>query len=422
MSLESATFISDLNSSNPPGGDNVAQADDHIRLLKATIKATFPSITGAVNASQAQLNNLNSIAALSILGNGTNGAAAPTALAAGTDGHVLRRSGTAVSFGKVANAGIADSAIRDVNVYDRSASSVWGRSAATDGPINDIVAASNDQVLRRTANVVGFGTVDTGGITAKAITYAKMQDISATQRVHGRNTAAAGVTEEVTLSQLLDWIGSAAQGDILYRGAASWARLAAGTSGQILQTGGAGANPSWITAASNAGPTPLVILSIANARYRPAGTFGNTNAAIAANTLYAVPWYNPAQTTFTKISIRVTTLSAGNVRLGIFNDVNGHPGTVLVDCGTASTASTGLKEIAFSQAIAPGWYWFGAVFSGTPTINTNTSTFGSSDASSPTSASIDSYIRAFAYAPLVDETAQTYALGIVAPITLIGTT
>lgn len=36
-----------------------------------------------------------------------------------------------------------------------------------------------------------------------------------------------------------------AQGDILYRGASSWTRLPAGTAGQILQSGGAGSNPSW---------------------------------------------------------------------------------------------------------------------------------------------------------------------------------
>lgn len=89
-------------------------------------------------------------------------------------------------------------------------------------------------------------TVDNG-----VITYAKMQNVSATARLLGRNTAGAGVVEEVTLSQLLDFIGSAAQGDILYRGASAWARLGAGTSGQFLQTQGAGANPQWSTPAGS---------------------------------------------------------------------------------------------------------------------------------------------------------------------------
>lgn len=47
-------------------------------------------------------------------------------------------------------------------------------------------------------------------------------------------------------------IASEAQGDVLYRGASAWARLAAGTSGQFLKTQGAGADPAWDTVASAA--------------------------------------------------------------------------------------------------------------------------------------------------------------------------
>ena len=41
------------------------------------------------------------------------------------------------------------------------------------------------------------------------------------------------------------------QGDILYRDGSGLQRLGAGTSGQVLQTGGAGANPSWTTMSSD---------------------------------------------------------------------------------------------------------------------------------------------------------------------------
>lgn len=60
MALETGTYISDLVSTNPTVSDNISQGDDHIRLLKATIKATFPNITGAVNPTQADLNKLTS--------------------------------------------------------------------------------------------------------------------------------------------------------------------------------------------------------------------------------------------------------------------------------------------------------------------------------------------------------------------------
>lgn len=41
------------------------------------------------------------------------------------------------------------------------------------------------------------------------------------------------------------------QGDILYRDGSGLQRLAAGTSGQVLQTGGTGANPSWTNVSSD---------------------------------------------------------------------------------------------------------------------------------------------------------------------------
>ena len=41
------------------------------------------------------------------------------------------------------------------------------------------------------------------------------------------------------------------QGDIVYRDGSGLARLGAGTSGQVLKTGGSGANPSWGTSSSD---------------------------------------------------------------------------------------------------------------------------------------------------------------------------
>lgn len=50
MGLETATYLADLNSTNPPNTDNVSQGDDHIRLLKAVLQATFPSMSGVWTA------------------------------------------------------------------------------------------------------------------------------------------------------------------------------------------------------------------------------------------------------------------------------------------------------------------------------------------------------------------------------------
>lgn len=57
MPLETATFIHQLNAANPLGSDPVAAGDDHLRMIKSTIKSTFPNITGPITVSQSDIND-----------------------------------------------------------------------------------------------------------------------------------------------------------------------------------------------------------------------------------------------------------------------------------------------------------------------------------------------------------------------------
>lgn len=58
MGLETGTYISDLNASNPVGAsDPKSQGDDHLRLIKSVILATFPSIAGAVTLDHDEIND-----------------------------------------------------------------------------------------------------------------------------------------------------------------------------------------------------------------------------------------------------------------------------------------------------------------------------------------------------------------------------
>jgi len=59
MGLETATYVNQLNSLNPAATDGLAQADDHLRLIKNTLKGTFPNLDSAVTATPAQLNALS---------------------------------------------------------------------------------------------------------------------------------------------------------------------------------------------------------------------------------------------------------------------------------------------------------------------------------------------------------------------------
>ena len=61
MPLEQGTFINSLVVTNPASVDSLAQADDHMRLIKSTIKSTFPNITGAITADHSEINVLDGI-------------------------------------------------------------------------------------------------------------------------------------------------------------------------------------------------------------------------------------------------------------------------------------------------------------------------------------------------------------------------
>jgi hypothetical protein len=97
-----------------------------------------------------------------------------------------------------------------------------------------------------------------GTIADDSVTNPKLADMAAST-IKARKTASVGDPEDCTLSEVLDFIGSAAQGDILYRGASGWARLGAGTSGFFLKTQGTGANPAWAAAGAFGSPTTVTV-------------------------------------------------------------------------------------------------------------------------------------------------------------------
>ena len=73
MGLETGTYLDALVPTNPASTDGLAQADDHIRLLKSTLANSFPGITGAVTATQGELNVLDGITATTAELNFTDG-------------------------------------------------------------------------------------------------------------------------------------------------------------------------------------------------------------------------------------------------------------------------------------------------------------------------------------------------------------
>ena len=86
MGLETGTYLDALVPTNPASTDGLAQADDHIRLLKITLKNTLPNLSGAVSATQAELNVLDGITSSTSELNVLDGIIATTAELNFTDG------------------------------------------------------------------------------------------------------------------------------------------------------------------------------------------------------------------------------------------------------------------------------------------------------------------------------------------------
>jgi len=78
-----------------------------------------------------------------------------------------------------------------------------------------------------------------------------------------------------------------------------------------------------------------------------------------ADTIYAFPFVAVRAMTIDRLAVHVTTAHAGKTcRLGIYSDDgNGAPGDLVVDAGTVSVASTGVKAATIDEALTPGVYW-----------------------------------------------------------------
>src|SRR5690348_9647640 len=58
MAIENATYIHQLDPTLPGENDQVVEGDNHIKLTKQVLKATFPEIRAPVTAEHSHLNNV----------------------------------------------------------------------------------------------------------------------------------------------------------------------------------------------------------------------------------------------------------------------------------------------------------------------------------------------------------------------------
>lgn len=146
---------------------------------------------------------------------------------------------------------LADNASGDISaqdlrevVTDLEDSCVWFDELAnqTDESIQDIVGAMLSGNTE-TRIVVTYQDAD-GTIDFVVDNDLSNYDNSSSAFLTAITGESIGDLSDVTLT-------SVAQGDVLYRNASGWVNLGPGTSGQFLQTQGAGANPQWATPAGS---------------------------------------------------------------------------------------------------------------------------------------------------------------------------
>lgn len=120
-------------------------------------------------------------------------------------------------------------------------------SASTIGCIQSYVAVANQWINAISTSGVPSSTQPNFTNLAGSATLGQLPSIG-NNSVLGNNSGGSAVPSTLTGSNVLDMIAST-QGDVLYRaaGGTGWVALAPGTSGQVLTTGGAAANPAWAT-------------------------------------------------------------------------------------------------------------------------------------------------------------------------------
>lgn len=352
------------------------------------------------------------VAALSVVGRSANSSGVSAAIT-GTDGQVLRVSGTALGFGTIVAAGIAADAVITVKILDANvtyakiqnvaALSVFGRSGNSSGVGADITGADG-QALRVSGTTLGFGTLATAGHADASITYAKIQDVAGLSVV-GRSANSSGVSAAITGTdgQALRVSGTALGfGTLATAGYAdnsvTLAKVAQGTALSVLGvTGNAGANYADIAAASDSqvmrrsgtavgfGAVDLTATNAVTGALR-SGCFPTLTGAIVtagatlattatvdlvfvigdnSNTITTgVKGYFPVDFGFTIVQWTLVADASGSIVVDIWSDTYANYPPTVADTITASAKPT-ISTATKGQSSSIGtWTSAGAVASG----------------------------------------------------------
>lgn len=243
-------------------------------LDSARLSGTYSGITGL--GTLLNLTVTNTISG-SINGNAATATTATTASTADKVAYSL----TADNSGSGAASGVTfdGSSAKTISYNTVGAPKADGTGASGTWGINisGNAATATSSGSSTTASNLAGGT--TGQIPYQsAVNTTTFTAAGASGQVLSAN--AGGVPVWITASGLLNTI-STTQGDILYRNATAWTALAPSTAGYLLQTGGAGADPSYVNPAT---------LSVSYAATAGSATTAGTATNLAGGAAASIPY------------------------------------------------------------------------------------------------------------------------------------
>jgi hypothetical protein len=106
-----------------------------------------------------------------------------------------------IASGAVTTDKISDGNVTRAKLFSSPGLSVIGRSASTTGVPSDITAGTDGHVLRRSGTSVGFGQIATAGITDAAVTPAKLS-----QPFTRGDSNTPGATSQILFAGIPSWV------------------------------------------------------------------------------------------------------------------------------------------------------------------------------------------------------------------------
>jgi hypothetical protein len=172
---------------------------------RGDIVVSASGTTWTVEANAVTDAKLRDSAALSVIGRSANSSGDPADIAAGTDGHVLRRSGTTLGFGTIATVGIADAAVTNAKLAPMTGPTVKGRESGSGDPA-DLSAGQ----LR---GILGSGTADSSAYLRGDGVWSAISAFATASHTHAAADVTSGVFAVARLGSGTPSSGTYLRGD-----------------------------------------------------------------------------------------------------------------------------------------------------------------------------------------------------------------